>query len=95
MEFPSSASHFTGLRWSRAQCSFNAFTFAQSTHAPLTLLSPSPVDEDGDEEEKDGDVEDEDDVIIGRMMMFNDEEAIDPCPTEPVVALSSRGGGGW
>ena len=38
----------------------NAFTFAQSTHAPLTLLSHSPVDEE-EEEEEDGYVEDEDD----------------------------------
>lgn len=51
LEF-SSGSQFTGLPGF-----LNAFTFAQSTHAPLTPLSHSPADE----EVEDDDVEDEDD----------------------------------
>ena len=50
------SSHFTGLPCPLSVL-LNAFTFAQSTHAPLTPLSHSPADE----EVEDDDVEDEDD----------------------------------
>ena len=51
LEF-SSGSQFTGLPGF-----LNAFTFAQSTHAPLTPLSHCPADE----EEEDGVADDEND----------------------------------
>ena len=53
------SSHFTGLPCPLSVL-LNAFTFAQSTHAPLALLSHSPPDEEEEEEEEDGDVEEED-----------------------------------
>ena len=50
------SSHFTGLPCPLSVL-LNAFTFAQSTHAPLTPLSHCPADE----EEEDGVADDEND----------------------------------
>ena len=53
------SSHFTGLPCPLSVL-LNAFTFAQSTHAPLTPLSHSPADDrEVEEVEEEGEEEEE------------------------------------